>query len=109
MRDISFKIAEVSTFLYSSPVAEIWPNILTAINAAIIQNKGPRRIFLAEGGDFAAGFLPLLSPLNLGSLKLFFCVTSYISFSETVIRGLRIKVFGKNANKWQISVLLIEI
>jgi hypothetical protein len=46
----------------------------------MIQNRGPRRIFLADGGDFVAGFLPLLSPLNLGNLKLFFCVTSYIAF-----------------------------
>jgi hypothetical protein len=53
--------------------------------------------------------LAFLRPLNFGNLKLFFCVTSYFSFSKTVIRGLRIKVFGKNANKRQIPVLLVEI
>ena len=83
--------------------------MLTAISEAIIQNNGPRKILLADFGDLEAEFLAFLRPLNFGNLKLFFCVTSYFSFSKTVIRGLRIKVFGKNANKRQISVLLVEI
>jgi hypothetical protein len=56
----------------SLPVVEIWPKILTVINAATIQNSGPRRIFLINAGDGLVGFLPLLIPLILGTFSFFF-------------------------------------
>ena len=66
----------------SFPVVEIWPKILTATSAAIIQNSGPRRILLANCGDGLAAFFPLLNPFSLGIFTFFFCATYYFSFLE---------------------------
>ncbi len=45
------------------------------INAATIQNSGPRKIFLINAGDGLVGVLPLFIPLILGTFSFFFCAT----------------------------------
>ena len=49
--------------------------MLTATRAATIQNKGPRKIRLANAGDGLAGFFLPLNPFNLGILIFFFGAT----------------------------------